>query len=123
MPEYAWGGAGGGESIGKSGTAGFWIWTPDIGLILHPVPNNYDLKNEKLGASTDMPCTIQMITLSGALERKFVATESFAGSRELTLGSIFSSPLPCGCSSKFIGEELRKLNGRDSGQSFAECEV
>lgn len=30
----------GGEGTGKSGTAGLWIWTPDLGLILHPVPNN-----------------------------------------------------------------------------------
>lgn len=72
MPVYAWGGAGGGEGTGKSGTAGFWIWTPHLGLILHPVPNNYDLKNEKLRVSTEMPSTIQMITLSGALERNLL---------------------------------------------------
>lgn len=43
---YAWGGVGGGGT-GDSGTTGLWMWTPVLGLILYPVPNNYDLKNEK----------------------------------------------------------------------------
>lgn len=59
VPVYAWGGMGGG-GIGESGTPRLWIWTPVLGLILYPVPNNYDLKNEKHRAYTKYAKTLEM---------------------------------------------------------------